>query len=143
MEIMERVFFQQFSGFIKLALGFSWKSHHHIGTDADALNLIHCLLYFLNKLARLITAFHVLEDLIRSGLKWKMEKGNQFMLGIIHSFQNSLRHRCGFDGTDSDSFRTFQTMKGIDDIQQVFSLIKISSDIDSSQDDFFNSFFIQ
>ena len=65
-----------------------------------------------------------MEDLIRSGLKWKMEKGNQFMLGIIHSFQNSLWDRCGFDGTDSDSFRTFQTMKGIDDIQQVFSLIK-------------------
>ena len=65
------------------------------------------------------------------------------MLGIIHSFQNSLRHRSRFDGTDSDSFRTFQTMKGIDDIQQVFSLIKISSDIDPSQDDFFNSFFIQ
>ena len=51
MEIMERVYFQQFSGFIKLALGFSWKSHHHIGADADALNLIHGLLYFLNKLA--------------------------------------------------------------------------------------------
>ena len=65
------------------------------------------------------------------------------MLGIIHSFQNSFRHRCGFDGTDSDSFRTFQTMKGIDDIQQIFSLITISSDIDPSQDDFFNSFFIQ
>ena len=65
------------------------------------------------------------------------------MLGVIHSFQNSFRQRCGFDGTDSDSFRTFQTMKGIDDIQQIFSLITISSDIDPSQDDFFNSFFIQ
>ena len=51
MEKMKRVFFQQFSGFIKLALGFSWKPHHHIGADADSLNLIHGLLNFLNKLA--------------------------------------------------------------------------------------------
>ena len=50
-----------------------------------------------------------------------MEKGNQFVLGVCHSFQNTLRDGGRLDGTDADPFRTFQTMKSIDDVQKVFS----------------------
>ncbi len=132
-----RTFLQQLGALFEIFFGFAGKSHHKIGSDADAGHAVVGELDKLQKLFAGVVAFHGGKDVVGSGLRGDMQEGHERMGRVVHQLEEFFGDGGGFNGTDADALEAGKFAESGGDVVDVFFVIGVGAEIDAGEDDFF------